>query len=264
MVFATTWRANRLLFYRHAPPPSPQDVFRDEDLPKEPFKGAPSYMRSVYYFWWAFLREHDGYRRYCERQEGDEFERLFRDFGDVGRSEFMSWWSGKGRFQFCEALERNVRVHHPDEAGRITDIRKPDEKIIISLPVHGDLHRILAEVQELIIRERPDIDAKASWSDAKYQVAAKPVLSSLHQRLEIWLHRRRHPDKKLHELADLVGLQLGPTSNSKEERATVISHRLKEASCIIENVGKGQFPILRPSQLAPKKPKAGREGRKAG
>lgn len=259
MVFATTWRENRLLFYRHAPPPSPQDLFRDEELPKEPFKGAPPYMRSVYYFWWAFLREHEGYRRYCETQEG-EYGSLFQNFGDVRAGQFMSWWNGKGRFKFCELLERNVRVHKLDEAGRLTDIRKPEEKIIISLPAHGDLHRILAEVQELIIRERPGIEAKAGWSDAKYQVAAKPVLSSLHQHLEIWKLRKQYPEgtKALHEIADLAGLTFSRSSDNKGDRAIVVSRYLKQARCIIEHVGKGQFPILRPSQLKGKQPKGRR------
>lgn len=257
MVFATRWRASqgRLLFYRHAPPPTSQDVFRDEDLPKEPFQGAPPYMRSVYFFWWAFLREHAGYRRYCDTREGDH-QQLFRDFGDIGRDDFMFWWDGKGRFQFCEALERNVRVHQPDAEGRITDIRNPAEKIVLSLPAHGDLRRILAEVEELIIRERPDIEAKASWSDAKYQVAAKPVLSSLHMHLTIWKLRQQYPEgtMPLHELAKLAGLGFKWDADTPENRASVVSRYLKQAKCIIEHVGKGQFPILRPSQLQPNKP----------
>ena len=250
MVFATKWRGDRFLYYRNAPPPTPEDVFRDEDLPKEPFKGAPAYMRSVYYFWWAFLREHEGYRRFCESQEG-EYEQLFQNFGNVGSGEFMSWWNGKGRFQFCEPLERNVRVHKLDDTGRINDLKKPAEKIVISLPAHGDLHRILAEVEELIIRERPEINANASWSDAKFQVATKPVLSSLHQHLRIWKLRKEHPEgtMTLHELAKLAGLTFSRDSDTKEQRAIVVSRYLKQAKCIIENVGNGQFPILRPSQL---------------
>jgi hypothetical protein len=251
VVYSTRWRGDRLLHYRHAPPPSPRDVFRDEALPKEPFKNAPPYMRSVYYFWWAFLCEHEGYRRYCQTQQGEEYALLFRDFGDVSRTDFMSWWVGKGQFQFCEPLERNVRVHKPDDQGRITDIRKPDEKIIISLPVHGDLNRILAEIQQLIVREQPGIEAKASWSDAKYPVAAKPVLSSLHQHLTILKLRKQYPEgkKTLHELADLAGLTFSRNSDTKEHRAMTVSRYLKQAKCIIEHVGQGQFPILRPSQL---------------
>ena len=42
------------------------------------------------------------------------------------------WWNDKGRFQFCEPLERHVRVHKPDMFGRITDIRNPSEKIVLA------------------------------------------------------------------------------------------------------------------------------------
>lgn len=250
MAFATKWRgqADRLLWYSHAPPPSNEDIeggwIRRGDLPKDPYKGAPSYKRSVYYYWWAFLRENEEYYNYAQTRSGQGFQQLFKDFGDVWTLPFMDWWNTKGRFQFCELLERNVRVHKPDEQGRILDIRDPAEKIILALPVHGDLERILAEVEQLILRERPAIPKSASWKEAKYHVSGKPVLSSLEKRLTVLQARKRHPDKTLHELADIVGLKFGPKSEHKEGKAIYVSRYLKQAKCIIDHVGKGQFPIL--------------------
>ena len=64
----------------------------------------------------------------------------------------------------------------------------------------------------------------------------------------------------LHELAKLAGLEFRWDSDTAENRASVVSRYLKHAKCIIEHVAKGQFPILKLSQLQPTN---GRGSRKA-
>lgn len=249
MAFATRWRNERILVFRHAPPPTPADFFRDEDLPREPFPNAPPHMRSVFYYWWAFAREHERYSQMA-RARGKQPLPLPADFATVRLSpDFMTWWTNKGWFLFCERLERHVRVHQPDESGRITDIRDPDQKIILSLPVHGDLHRILGEVEQLIIRERPTIQAAGSWSNAKYKVAAKPVLTSLYRQLTLWKLRAEHPEVALHELSRQVGIDLKWDTDTNDHRATLVSKYLRKAECILEHLGLGLFPITNLSQL---------------
>lgn len=249
MVFATKWRAVRSLYFRHAPPPTPQDFFRDEDLPRPPFPGAPSHMRSVYYYWWAFAREHAAYVQLA-RAKGKKVTPLPADFATVRNSpDFMTWWNAKGRFLFCEPLERHVRVHKVDDRTWINEMINSEEKIIISLPAHGDLHRILAEVEQLIIRERPTIQASASWSRARYQVAAKPVLTSLHRQLTLWKLRADQPEKPLHELSRMGEIDMKWNSDTNDQRAVLVSKYLKKAECILDHLGYGLFPITNPSQL---------------
>ena len=60
----------RPLYFRYAPPLTGLDDYSDDDLPKAPFPKAPPYQRSVYYYWWLFLKEHEGYRACCESQDG--------------------------------------------------------------------------------------------------------------------------------------------------------------------------------------------------
>lgn len=243
MVFGTKWRADRYLYFRHAPPPTADDFFRDEDLPVEPFEGAPTHMRSVYYYWWAFAREHERYVTYA-RAKGGNPAALPPKFQPVRNSpDFMQWWDGMGRFLFCEKLERNVRVHKLDATGRITDMRNPDEKIILSLPAHGDLRRLLGEVEQLIIRERPNITATASWSTAEYPVSAKYVLASLHRQLELWKLRADRPLEPLHELSRAAGIELKWASDTNDQRAVLVSKYLRKADCIFEHLGKGLFPV---------------------
>ncbi|WP_421762379.1 hypothetical protein [Devosia sp.] len=248
MVYATNWRSERLLYYRYAPPPTEQDEFRDEELPKKPYPGARPYERSVYFYWWAFLQEHEGYREFCETHNDPQYTRLYRDFGDLRPTDFVSWWRSKGQFLFCEPLERLVRVHKVADSGDVS-IERANGHIVVSFPADGHADRILTEIGHLISRERATLTTVSNWSEAKYPVATKPVLSSLHQHLHIWKLRRSHPELPLHELAKTANLQFSRESDNPSDRAIVVSRYLRQAACIIEHVGKGQFPILKPSQL---------------
>ena len=56
----------RVLRFLYAPPFTKLDDVSEDDKPKAPYRDAPYYMRSVYYYWWAFLRENDEYIACCE------------------------------------------------------------------------------------------------------------------------------------------------------------------------------------------------------
>ena len=61
MGFAKEWRGGRVLYYRYAPPETAPGEFRDETLPEKPYPGCKLHERSVFYYWWAFLRESEAY-----------------------------------------------------------------------------------------------------------------------------------------------------------------------------------------------------------
>ena len=113
---------------------------------------------------------------------------------------------------------------------------------------------------------RPQIKKAARQkmpSRAKYPVATKPILSALHEHLLVWDAKKRHPNLKDAELADLVGLRInhvvdGETIQSRKSlnlstdhiekklyrrKQLAVQRHLRIAEQYIENVGKGQFPL---------------------
>jgi hypothetical protein len=50
----------QLLYFRYAPPLTDLDGATD-DRPNPPFRDAPKQCCSVYYYWWAFLKENVDY-----------------------------------------------------------------------------------------------------------------------------------------------------------------------------------------------------------
>ena len=245
----------RPLYFRYAPPLTSLDDYSDDELPKLPFREAKPYQRSVYYYWWLFLREHEGYRATCEAGGKGGHADLYADFGDVRNEDFMKWWKRGGRLLFCEPQDEPIHVY-PNPDFSLND----ENRVVVSLPVGRDVEEMLAELRQLLKPLRKVAPLKQTSGEARYQVAAKPVLSSLHQHWVVLQLRKQHPNAALHELGDLAGVLVDEDNDRgtdpKQVRAITVSRYLKQAKCMIEHVGKGMFPVLKP--IAPALVKRGR------
>ena len=48
-----------------------------------PYKDAPGFMASLYYWWWAFLQRNTAYKRTCRQNGNGRLGWLYKDFGNV-------------------------------------------------------------------------------------------------------------------------------------------------------------------------------------
>lgn len=236
----------RPLYFRYAPPLTDLDAYSDDDLPKIPFKGALPFQRSVFYYWWLFLKEHEGYLACCEAGGTGEYTALHADFGDVRDDDFMKWWKKGGRLLFCVPQDDPIHLY-PSREFQLND----EDRVVVSLPVHRDVDDMLAELKALLKPLRKHAPLRKSDNRAKYEVATKPVLSSLHQHWQVWRLKNQKPDMKLHEIADEVGITADDKEGKdpKQLKAIIVSRYKRQAETLIEYVGKGIFPITNTSQL---------------
>ena len=61
--------------------------------------------RSVFYWWWAYLKRNTEYLICCEANGAGPLASLYQDFGDVRGDDFRSWWGGtfqRGAYLFAE------------------------------------------------------------------------------------------------------------------------------------------------------------------
>ena len=237
----------RPLHFRYAPPMTNLDEYSPDELPKAPFKNVKPHQRSVYYFWWLFLKEHDVYMKTCAANGDGECAQIYADFGDIRDDDFMAWWKRIGRYLFCEPQDDPVHVY-PSPEFDLGD----QNRIVVSLPVDRDVNDMLAELKQLLKPLRKRVPIKQCVGAPKYPVRTKPVLSSLHQHHQIWQLRKEHPTKTFVEIADLAGITVdGLTVNdaqSMQVKNSTISRYLKQAKCLIDYAGKGYFPIMKPEQ----------------
>lgn len=168
---------------------------------------------------------------------------LYRDFGDVRDDDFMKWWRNGGRLLFCEPPQEQIEVLlSPPKA------HDNDRRVLISLPLLGDVDRTLAELRHLL---KPALhDARRRFdgsSGARYPVASRAVTTALHQRWQVWQAYRLHPNALKADLADLAGLAAGGQGPSDDRlvrnlKSAKASRYLDDAKALIHNVGEGRFP----------------------
>lgn len=220
-----------------------------------PFADAQPWQCSVYYYWWEYLRRHEGYRRTCENGGTGRFAKLYEDFGNVHDGEFWTWWRAHN-WIFAEPPIRQVELAGPEA---VTD----EKTMIIRVPLETKLSLLTGQFKRLV---KPQMEraTRAKWpSQAKYPVATKPVLTALHEHLLVWDAKQQHPNLRDADLADIVGLRVnhvvdGETVASRKSlnlstdaieqkiyrrKQLAVQRHLRIAQQYIDNVGRGKFPL---------------------
>lgn len=238
MVHRKNLFTGQILYFRHAPPYTGLDTASDSRRLSPPYPRAPSHMCSMYYYWWAFLRENDAYLACCENGGEGQMAQLYRDFGDVRDNDFMRWWIGGGRLLFCEPPEdaavimREIPPNHDSE-----------KRVLFSVPIDGDLDRITAEIRSAMGEYRRDHHiADMRESCARYQIMAIAKLQSLYRQLRVY--QMKKADSTMGNKAIAGDLGIGGTSVEYNEYSAIaaVSRYYTDAQKLILNVGKGRFP----------------------
>jgi hypothetical protein len=233
--------SKEVLFFRYAPPFTKLDA--TVDRPKDPYPNPDPWHCSVYYYWWAFLRESEAYRQCCENSGSGKLASLYRDFGDIHANDFPTWWVNGGRNLFCEREGERVEPYEGDYRDH-----DHERRVLISVPVRKNLDRTVAELRALLQHLLPNRIGSNGNSTAKYVVETKPVLSSLHKILTV--HRLVQENKHLtqHQIADLFGYKIsgGGGANDpdvKQRKSIWVAQHVKKAATLIANVERGMFPV---------------------
>lgn len=254
-MYAKQLMRGQVLFFRYAPPMTQLDVGADEfDRPTKPHTNAQPFECSVFYFWWAYLRENADYMASCESGGEGPLADIYRDFGDVRGDDFMRWWRSGARELFCEPSRGEIEFF--DEPPLDHDSRN---RILLSLPITGDLdltiRELKAKLKPIYAEERQRMrDAarasgelagtKKSASLARYPVHAKPVLMTLYNYLRVMQIKKLKPDASPHDVAEEAGFLR--SIGGREDDAWLVTRRVKQyeykAANLIANVAEGRFP----------------------
>jgi len=242
----------------------PHPLFRKEKTPTGIW-----WEKSVYHYWWLFLREHEGYRSACAKSDKGKYAKLFDDFGDVHITDFKSWFTkdGRGVRLFAEpAVPIKIVPLSPEDLKELPE-NFNEHLVLLAIDKSLALRVIMKRVRSAMkmagaIRKRGQ---KTQYqSRARYPIATKVPNSALKKIYEIHKYYEQNPKMKLWEIGNRYGLS-GPSMKpdeldaarsrkwsenkreltEKKNRLTVAARRyLKNAESIIEWVGKGKFPVF--------------------
>lgn len=243
------------MFFIYAPPLKGTRPSRRAP-PKPAFKGAKSWQNSVYYFWWEYLRRHEGYVETCRAKGRGRYSALYSDFGDVTQPDFWRWWTEHAHF-FAEPPPPHVQFVVLNDAYT----PKP-ESVVMEIPLNQRLSLSIRQLKRMI-GDRVQVSSRSkSASRALYPVYTKPVLSSLYQALRVWDLKKDHPTWPNYLIKDVadghlkeaqaetfvstkdrkVRMSLAGTSAERIQKTLAVSRLLRIAQQYIDNVALGEFP----------------------
>jgi hypothetical protein len=221
------------------------------------------YEDSIYYYWWRFLRLHEGYKRTCERGGEGPLKSLFADFGDVHNTDFKTWWSkdGRGADLFAEpAVPDTVEALSVGDLAELAVGWDQDAYLVIGIPLRMPKTDIQRRVARLVRKHhhRKRGERLIKESKAKYPVVGQFSTTALKSILEVYELRQEEPDMALWEIAQRVGFMktkltadevkfrgTGEASDKKLSMSSATSRKLRQAKVLIEGVGKGRFPVFK-------------------
>lgn len=215
---------------------------RPRYLPTAPYPTAPSHERSVYFYWWSFLRESEKYQDCCHAEGEGPLSKLYSDFGDIFATDFRTWWEQRGCLLFCEPGDASVI-----EFDHLPTSHDPACAMLVSIPRVLDVEAALKQLQEILGKSGRPTGNVSERSKARYPVASIPKLPNLHFALAIWRASKENPrasNWELFEKSGLQRLQFQRGDNFSHARVTEIVSRAKNlAKKLIANAEKGVFPL---------------------
>ena len=218
-----------------------------------PYRDAPPYKSSIYYWWWAFLKRDQNYVDTCASRGRGQSAKLYKDFGNVFKSDFLTWWRcHQGLF-----AEQSAAEDHKIPCDT-------ESRIWYQIDPKWPFNQIDEEIRALHLQAHAIMPKKRASpsSTAQYPVYANVSAHTLHRVLAIWDLRSVNPEASAYELGVLAGYKanLIPTSKFGETRtrraldaqlhnkrvrvsiANKANRYLRTAAQYIKNVGRGEFP----------------------
>ena len=219
-------------------------------------KASAFWMRSVYYWWFEYLRRNEDYKKTCLNKGKGKLRKLYGDFGNVFNVDFKKWWmtTERGAVLFSEPLVKDTF-----EVINLANLKKTANtdvlyiKVPLNLPKRFLTAKFHALLKKLHRGARGIRSARHSY--AKYKVIGQPNIIALKKILEVYDYHSENPNLTLWQIGrDLnVSISNNPlkTDSSKiaydkrDRLASTVSRYLRKAKRMIENTSKGRFPDIK-------------------
>ena len=250
------WEEQTYAAYRNfpfAPPDFAGAPYRSR-VPQPPYAGAEGWKCSVYYYWWEYLRRHNGYKSACLDGGQHGYAQLYRWFGNVHQGDFAEWWwQNYWLFTFMSETQNIAQS---------SKFYLESEGVFLHVGYARSKSEMIASAREQIAKiPQRDINAELKKS-IRFKPCARPVLKSLHQHLLAWDAKQAFPEKSDTELCDIAGIDISlpyaeaeieklhkdglsvrdlRRANNRAKQLTVQRH-LRIAQHYVSNVVLGEFP----------------------
>lgn len=162
---------------------------------------------SVYYWWWAYLRQNERYLECCESGGKGQLAGLFAKFGDVRGDDFQSWWK-----EPIEGIERGAHLFSDPASNSIRLLEEGEkvppriEAITLTLPLNLPKKLLEKRFSEFLIKHHKGKRGiqLAKSSKALCKVKGQPNIPALALGLKIYEIKKSNPKMPLWEIGNTL------------------------------------------------------------
>ena len=215
-------------------------------------KSEGAWKKSVYYWWWAYLKRSERYLRTCKDPSSGELKELHEHFGDVRSEDFRSWWNreSRGAQLFAEPKA--------DEVVRIVtsadDVVFDAGALLVSLPLNLPKRHLQRKVRDLLMKHHKGRrgHSVARSSRALFKVRGQPNAPALETGLMVYDFWKANPEMPLWKIGNELRLlpkdrvRDGDSHHEKVSKknvlAATVSRYLRRVKASIAATEQGQFP----------------------
>lgn len=211
----------------------------------------PHWQRSVYYYYWAYLRRSTPYRVTCQNEGSGTCAQLYRSFGNIFTCDFKTWWL----IHWHLFAEPSAVVLVPPAA------QAPETEGYVTL--HVNRFAEADQIQQAIKMAHLDYTkGQRSASQASFPIHQRPVLNTLFQHLYIYDFKLMNPAMHDEDIADIAGIMVSDRqeglslthmerlgystvslkSQMRRAKRKAVQHHLRMATRLIANAERGKFP----------------------
>jgi len=218
-------------------------------------KTSSYWKRSVYYWWYEYLRRNLNYRNTCARGGKGKLAKLYKDFGDITTLDFKMWWSmnDRGATLFAEPVRPSIQLVSDSTVNSKAD---QADSLVLRVPLNLPINFLVKSFREIVAKHHKGRRGirSAIGTNALYKATGKIDVQFLEIALMVWDAREAEPKKPLWQIAqDLrIGgpnriLASDPPSvvtDKKNTLAALTSRYYRKANQMIANTALGRFPYL--------------------
>lgn len=213
--------------------------------------------RSVYYWWWEYLRQNEEYKCHCFKPEHEpnqnQFETVFADFGNIFEDDFQAWWRHQGRKLFSGTYIKEHMIYSSDyEQLHPEWLDKNSTYIFAIVPMQNsskrDLKRQFSKMLDKYHFSKRGIRIGRPGDTQKYLPLGRPNINGLKTHLKVYKVYKENRRLAYWKIAQKVW----PTKNgygianpdlaTRNAMSSVVKRHLDKANALIHNVGLGRFP----------------------
>ena len=216
-------------------------------------KSSSHWKKSVYYWWFEYLRRNEQYKLTCENNGSGDCEELFKLFWDVTSTDFKKWWTkdNRGVTLFAEPLKRSISLIN-------SELNSPeistDSSIILNIPLNITINQLVKDFRKIVSKHHANKKGirNSNNSNAMFTPSLKVDVKFLEIALMVWDEKNNYPNKPFWQIGNEMKLNLKniirsndppPVLTDKKNILAATSSRYyKKATNMINLTGIGRFP----------------------